>query len=166
MPATPTTPPPQRPLDELDQQIIDVLRARPREAVKDLAAELQVSQPTVASRIRAMDAAGVMRICAQRDFRAAGYEVLASVDVGVRGRPLNEIAHEVAEIDEVTIVTIAMGEHPLRLLVIARDLDDLYATTLQKLACISGVISLETMIISEVMKYRSDFAVLVPRRDE
>jgi hypothetical protein len=34
---------------------------------------------------------------------------------------------------------------------------------LTQLAAIQGVSSIETMIISEVMKYRSEFAALAPR---
>lgn len=154
-----------RPLDDLDQRIIEALRVHPRQGIKDLAAELNASEPTITSRIRAMDADGVMRICAQRDFRAAGFEVLASVDLGIRGRPLHEVAQDVAAIEGVAIVTVVMGDRPLMLLVIAPTLEALYQGTLRQLAAVPGVSRLETMIISEVMKYRSDFAALAPRSD-
>ncbi|MEY2890311.1 MAG: hypothetical protein RJA98_219 [Pseudomonadota bacterium] len=157
------SPSPLRPLDELDQRIVDVLRVHPRQGIKDLATALNASEPTITSRIRAMDADGVMRICAQRDFRAAGFEVLASVDLGVRGRPLSDVAEDVAALDGVATVTVVMGERPLMLLVIARTLDELQQIVLTQLAAIQGVSSIETMIISEVMKYRSEFAALAPR---
>lgn len=156
-------PPPHRSPDELDQRIIEALRIRPRLAVKELAAELDASEPTITSRIRAMDADGLMRICAQRDFRAAGFEVLANVDLGVRGRPLADVAREVAEIDGVAAVTVVMGDRPLMLLVIAHDLAELYRIASTQLALVEGVSSVDTLIIAEVMKYRSEFAVLAPR---
>jgi DNA-binding Lrp family transcriptional regulator len=159
--AAPAAPP--RPIDDLDQRIIDALRLQPRQAIKDLAAELNASEPTITARIRAMDTDGVMRIAAQRDFRAAGFDVLASVDLGVRGRPLNDVARDVAALEGVAIVTLAMGDRPLMLLVMAATLDELYQVTLRQLADIEGVSSMDTMIISEVMKYRSDYAALAPR---
>lgn len=159
----PSSPPPiPRTLDELDRRLIVLLRADPRTLNTELAAALGVAEATVASRIRSLEADGAIRIAAQRDFRSAGYEILASVDLGVRGRPLAEISKDVAAVEGVAIVTVVMGERPLMLLVIARSLQELHDIVAKQLACIDGVISVETMIISDVVKYRAEFAALSP----
>ena len=77
-----------------DRKIIIMLRAAPRKLNTEMAIELAVSEATVAARIRALAADGVLRILTQRDFRAAGYEVLASVDVEVCGRSVVEAAKD------------------------------------------------------------------------
>ena len=153
---------PPRTLDDLDSRIIALLRAEPRTPNTELAVALGIAEPTVASRIRSMESDGVIRISAQRDFRAAGFEVLASVDLGVRGRPVADIAKDVAAVEGVAVVTLVMGERPLMLLVVAQSLQTLHDTVAKQLASIEGVISVETMIISDVVKYRSEFAALSP----
>ena len=153
--------PPPRTLDELDRRIITLLRAEPRRSNTSLAGDLQVAEATVAARVRSLEADQVIRICAQRDFRAAGYEVLATVDLGVRGRAIADVAADVALIEGVGIITVVMGERPLMLLVMAPTLQALHEIIVNELAPIAGVASVETMIISEVVKYRSEFAALV-----
>ena len=66
-------------LDSVDLGIINRLRIDPRETNRSLAQHLSVSESTIGSRLQAMENANVMKVVAQRDFRAAGYEVLANV---------------------------------------------------------------------------------------
>jgi len=154
--------PAPRTLDDMDCRIIVLLRAEPRMPNTEIAAELGIAEPTVASRIRSLETDGVIRISAQRDFRAAGYEILASVDLGVRGRSVADISKDVAAVDGVAVITMVMGERPLMLLVIARSLKELHDIVAKQLASIEGVVSVETMVISDVVKYRSEFAALSP----
>ncbi|MFN3440249.1 MAG: Lrp/AsnC family transcriptional regulator [Acidovorax sp.] len=154
--------PASRTLDDMDCRIIVLLRAEPRMPNTEIAAKLGIAEPTVASRIRSLETDGVIRISAQRDFRAAGYEILASVDLGVRGRPVADISKDVAAVDGVAVITVVMGERPLMLLVIARSLQELHDIVAKQLASIEGVVSVETMVISDVVKYQSEFAALSP----
>lgn len=155
-------PPSPRSLDDIDRRIIVLLRAEPRTLNTEIATALGITEVTVASRIRSLETDGVIRIAAQRDFRSAGYEILASVDLGVRGRPVADVAKDAAAVEGVSIITVVMGERPLMLLVIARSLQELHDIVARQLASIEGVISVETMIISDVVKYRSEFAALSP----
>jgi DNA-binding Lrp family transcriptional regulator len=153
-----------RALDELDRQILNCLRVEPRDANTVLAARLSVTEATIAARIRALEADSVMHVCAQRDFRAAGYDVLASVDVSVSGRSLNSVANDIAALENVGIVTLVMGDPSIMLLVMTPTLDSLHDVVSRQIARIKGVRSVETMIISEILKYRSEFAALTGAR--
>ncbi|MDB5885422.1 MAG: transcriptional regulator, AsnC family [Polaromonas sp.] len=151
-----------RTLDDTDRQIIALLRVDLRQPNTELAAALGMAEATVAARIRSLEADGAIRIAAQRDFRSAGFEILASVDLGVRGRALADVARDVAAVERVAIVTLVMGDKPLMLLVLAKSLQDLHDTVTHRLARIEGVVSSETMIISNIVKYRTEFAALSP----
>ena len=79
------------PLDDLDRAILLQLREDPQRPNKSVADSLAVTEATVAARIRAMENDGVMKIMAQQSFSAAGYEVLANVDLCVSGRAVGAV---------------------------------------------------------------------------
>ena len=97
---------------------------------------------------------------AQADFRAAGYQVLASVDLHIAGRPVEQVARELVGIERVALVSILMGNPSISLLVMARDLADLQQLTMVNIAAIDGVRSLETMVFSDILKYQSALGAL------
>ena len=150
----------ERPLDELDRDILSSLRVTPLETNKSLADKLAVSEATIASRIRALEHDRVMKVMAQCDFRAAGYHVLANVEVSVSGRLVEEVSNEISQLERVALVSILMGDPSISLLVMATDLKDLQELTMGSIAGINGVRSVETMVFTEIIKYRSEFVAL------
>ncbi len=150
----------ERPLDELDHDILSFLRATPLETNKALADKLAVSEVTIAARIRALETDNVMKVMGQCDFRAAGYHVLANVDIRVSGRPVDEVASQISALERVAVVSILIGDPSITLLVMAADLADLQNLTIDTIAHIPGVRAIETMIFTEIIKYRSEFVNL------
>lgn len=150
----------ERPLDDLDRMIVTSLRAAPRETSKAIAAQLSVSEATVAARIRALEHERVIRVMAQTDFRAAGFHVLAAVDVCVAGRSVEQVAAALAALEQVALVSILMGDPSISMLVMARDLDDLRVLTGETIGTVAGVRSVETMVLSEILKYQSELGAL------
>jgi len=150
----------KHPLDELDHGILRQLRDDPQRPCKSIAESLSVTEATVASRIREMENDGVMKVMAQQSFRAAGFEVLANVDLTVSGRAVDAIAEELAAMDGVAVVTINIGDPSLSLLVMASSLGSLQTSVMEGIARVEGVRSTETMIYADIIKYRSDFAIL------
>ncbi|WP_158598036.1 Lrp/AsnC family transcriptional regulator [Noviherbaspirillum saxi] len=75
-----------RPLDELDEAILSLLRIEPLESNKTLAQKLTVSEAAIAARLRALERDGIMKVMAQCDYRAMGYDLVASVEIAVVGR--------------------------------------------------------------------------------
>jgi DNA-binding Lrp family transcriptional regulator len=150
----------ERPLDDLDRAILASLRSAPRETSKAIADELLVSEATVAGRIRSLETDRVIKVMAQSDFRAAGYEVLAAVELCIGGRSVEQVAQELAGIERVALVSILMGHPSISLLVKARDLADLQQLTMTTIAGIEGIRSVETMVFSEILKYQSELGAL------
>lgn len=150
----------ERPLDELDLSILAALRSAPRETSKAIADQLAVSEATVAARIRALEQDRVIKIMAQTDFRAAGYHILASVELRTGGRSVEEVAQELAGLEQVALVSILMGDPSISLLVMAASLADLQRLTMSTIAGMRGVREVETMIFSEIIKYRSELGAL------
>jgi Lrp/AsnC family leucine-responsive transcriptional regulator len=148
------------PLDELDHGILRQLREDPQRSCKSIAESLVVTESTVASRIREMENDGVMKVMAQRSFRAAGFDVLANIDLTVSGRAVDAVAEELAAMDGVAVVTINIGDPSLSLLVMASSLGSLQTSVIEGIAKVEGVRSTETMIYADIIKYRSDFAIL------
>jgi DNA-binding Lrp family transcriptional regulator len=149
----------ERQLDELDRAILDALRASPQETNKALADKLEVSEVTIASRIRALENDRVMKVMAQCDFRAAGYNTLASVDVYIAGRPVAAVAKDLAKLDGVALISILMGDPSFALMAMAPDLAGLQALR-ESIAGIKGVQSVDVFVFTEILKYRSDFVNL------
>jgi Lrp/AsnC family transcriptional regulator for asnA, asnC and gidA len=104
-----------------------------------------------------MENANVMKVVAQRDFRAAGYEVLANVVINVAGRALDEVANDLAKIDEVGSLTLFIGDPSIMLLAMADTLSNLNDLVIERIAKVPGVRSVETMVIANVLKYESEF---------
>lgn len=60
--------------DRVDLQIIEALRRDGRTPNKSIAKLLDVSETTIASRIRSMTERNVMRVTLQRDIYSLGYQ--------------------------------------------------------------------------------------------
>lgn len=65
--------------DELTSRILGVLAEAPRASNKRIAAMVDASEATVASRIRALQAEGVMRVVLQRDIHASSPNSVAAI---------------------------------------------------------------------------------------
>ena len=149
-------------LDQLDRQILDVLRAEPRITNKSLAGMLSTNEVTIATRIRAMEQAGVMRVVAQLDFRALDYNLLAIVDVSVIGRKIADVAADLAQIEGVGSVSIMLGDPPIIVQVQARDLAHLRDLILDEISAVVGVAQVETNVIVEIEKWKSQYGRFTP----
>ena len=148
------------PLDATDRQLIALLRDDGRASNRLLASSLGLSEATVGARIRRLDEAGMMRVVAVTDYRAFGYELFVMVGVTVEGRPVREIAEEVAAIEECVSVAIVFGPFDLLVHVLARDTSHLAELVSDRLAVIRGVRSLDSQLALDVVKYRADGGVL------
>ena len=144
-------------LDPVDHGIIDRLRREPRETNKSLAENLAVSEASIGSRLRAMEANGVMKVVAQRSFSAAGYDVLANVVITVAGRSLDAVATDLAAIDQVGSLTLFIGDPSIMLLAMAQNLVGLQNLVTERIAKVAGVRSVETMVIANIVKYESEY---------
>jgi Lrp/AsnC family transcriptional regulator for asnA, asnC and gidA len=150
-------------LDALDLRIVEMLRREPRAANRDLAEALGISEVTVGNRIRSLADRHLVRVTAQEDIWALGYEFIALVDVFVAGRAAEAVANDLAQLEQTGSVDITMTSPEIIVQVFARDRDDLLRVLETQLAPIEGVAALESLLVLEAVKYRTEIGELGPR---
>lgn len=121
-------------MDTLDLRILTSLDADARRSFADLARELEVSQPTIADRVRRLENRGILRgtmLCV--DLARIGYGICAFVRIrsgSSSKRALIEAATKMTQVIELVCVT---GEDCLIARVAARSVEDL-ANVLERLS--------------------------------
>ncbi|WP_226016514.1 Lrp/AsnC family transcriptional regulator [Novosphingobium sp. FKTRR1] len=150
-------------LDETDHRIIAALTRDGRAQSTAIGEELGLSGNVVANRIRAMDAAGAMRVVALADFRIHGYRLLARIRLRISGRPASDVAHELAARDDVLSVHITSGRYPVSCLHAFRNARDMIEAARDVSAGIAGVEDVDVELINSVYRYNPTVGPLEPR---
>jgi Lrp/AsnC family transcriptional regulator, leucine-responsive regulatory protein len=145
-------------LDEVDRHIIAALQVDGRATNQKIARSLKISPATVGARIRRLENVNAMRVVAVTDFAALGYQVLLAVGIEVQGRAAEEVAEELAALEEVFAVHLVTGARDIEILVALHDLDELKVFLLQDVAKIRGIRALSAGIAADVIKYDFDRA--------
>jgi Lrp/AsnC family transcriptional regulator for asnA, asnC and gidA len=145
-------------LDEVDRHIIAALQVDGRATNQKIARSLKISPATVGARIRRLENVNAMRVVAVTDFAALGYQVLLAVGIEVQGRAAEEVAQELAALEEVFAVHLVTGARDIEILVALHDLDELKVFLLQDIAKIRGIRALSAGIAADVIKYDFDRA--------
>jgi Lrp/AsnC family leucine-responsive transcriptional regulator len=136
-------------MDALDLEILQILDADPRRSYAEIARELAVSQPTIADRIRRLEARGIVRgamLCV--DYARLGFQVSAYVRLRSKianKQRLAELARSMPQVLEMHSVT---GDDCMIARVCARSVEEL-AEILQRLTVLaesSTSVVLETLI--------------------
>lgn len=147
-------------LDPLDERIVEVLRRDPRAANRDMGEELGVSENTIANRIRSLSERNLVRVTAQEDIWAIGYDLVVLVDVFVSGRPAEDVARDLALIEQIGSVSITMTSPEIIVQVFARDRADLQRVLEEELSKVRGVSNLESLVVLETILFRTEYGDL------
>lgn len=142
----------------LDEKIITALRDNGRIATRDLARVVGVKEATVRAHLRRLEENDDVRVVAMRDLAALGYDCVSAVGVQVRGRPAVDVAADLAKIEQVITVAVAIGYHDLEVQLVARDLRELEELLTGTVAKVEGVDQLFPSVALKVMKYVSEWA--------
>lgn len=153
-PALPARRARSRALDALDRQIIAALRIDGRAQSTAIGEALGQSGNLVANRIRAMDAAGVMRVVAIADFRVHGYGLLARIRLQIHGRSPLAVAQELAERDSVLAVHITSGRYAVSCIYAFAHAREMVATTHDLAAELAGVDDIDVELLNTIYRYR------------
>jgi|SRR5215469_2964398 len=149
---------PEYQLDDVDRRIIAALKADGRATNQRIARSLRISPATVGARIRRLESVNAMRVVAVTDFAALGYKVLLAIGIEVQGRPAQEVAEELAALEEVFAVHLVTGARDVEILVVLHDLEELETFLLRDVAKIRGIRTLTAGIAADVIKYDFDRA--------
>ncbi|HQS69876.1 MAG: AsnC family transcriptional regulator [Novosphingobium sp. 28-62-57] len=140
-------------LDDTDRRIIEVLTRDGRAQSTAIGEELGLSGNLVSNRIRAMDAAGLMRVVAVADHRIHGYRLVVRIRLQVSGRAPIDVARQLAERDEVLSVHITSGRFPVSCLYAFRNAREMLEAVREATADIPGVEDVDVELINNVYRY-------------
>ena len=130
--------------DERDSLIIDMLRADPTVLNTRIGQTLGVSNATVGARIRKLKEAGVVRVVASTDIRAAGFEIfsIGSVEIAPAGPDTcHAVATELARVPQIIAIGTQLHQEQIMFHMIGRDTSDierLLATTASSIKSIKA----------------------------
>lgn len=147
-------------IDDLDRALVERLRRDGRESNRSLAAALGVSEITVASRLRRLETASIMRVVAMTDMEAFGFRYLVFVKIRASSRSVVKVAEELTALPEAISVTVSTGRFDAIATVVARDRAHLSRVLGVDIPAVKGVESTRCELAIEVPRYDSMWALL------
>jgi len=78
--------------------------------------------------------------------------------VNVKGRRANDVAADLAKLDEVSVVHLVSGKHDIEILVALASLENMSDFLLEKLSRIKGIRNLDPSFAVDIIKYDFDVA--------
>lgn len=138
--------------DELDLQIIALLRVDGRRSNREVARRLGVPEATVRYRVRRLTESGVLKIAASVDPEHLGYALTAVIALEVDPRMFIEVSDKIAAMEQVMWLGITTGASDIILTASFRHQDEMFAFVADDLAHIDGVKRVQTSVCMRVVK--------------
>ena len=142
-------------LDQIDQDILALLRGDGRMATREIANRLSLSESTVRSHMRRLKAEDAVRVVAMADFSVFGFNVMLSIAVDVQGRPVEEVAKKLSEFPQILSCNLVVGRHDIDM-VAAVETAAAAAELVHRIGQVAGVHAVSTGLISDILKYQVD----------
>jgi DNA-binding Lrp family transcriptional regulator len=147
-------------LDDLDARIIEMLTEDGRVTSRAIASEIGLTEATVAARIRSLHADHVVGVTGVFDWVAAGYEWDLWLFVEVQGRPVMDVANDLAGRPEVHAVTVVFGSADLVVHALLPDRQAVAVFLSRGLTSVRGVHRVVADVALDTVKYTVNFARL------
>jgi DNA-binding Lrp family transcriptional regulator len=139
-------------IDDIDGKLLGALGKNGRVPYSQLAGELGVSIATISRRVRALINNDIMKITVVPNPAKFGYLAIAGILLHTDFSKVNEIAARLAESPEVHTVMKLSNSYDIFFIVHFPNPEKLYQYLKTKIAAIDGVLSMETFIVSEIVK--------------
>lgn len=141
-------------LDEIDLQILNMLRKDGRMPYTAIAKELQLAEATVRKRATRLMEEGVLHVVGVVNPSYVGRSVTAIVGVHTEGRDVEEILAKLQEWDEVRYAAVCAGTYDLMLEIAVESNEELFHFLTKRLRAIPGVVGSDTSLVMKVVKDR------------
>jgi len=146
------------PLDDLDRRIVEKLSRDARVSNRAIAAELGVTEGTIRTRVRRLQAEGLIQFTVVTDFRMAGSPNLCMIGIDAEPSRVTELARELAGIEEIGCVIVLLGRHSLLAMGLFTNIEALSELVMDRIRPMDGVRQVETSISIHNLKYDSGIA--------
>jgi Lrp/AsnC family transcriptional regulator, regulator for asnA, asnC and gidA len=133
-------------LDDLDKAIIQCLQLDGRRPYAQIGRQLQIPEATVRQRAERLISRGIVQVVGVTDPLAMGFQQPALIGLKVEPGKLEQIAEEIAKLDEVTYLVVTAGRFDLVCEVVCEDNDHLLRVLTEQFAAIKGIRSTETLV--------------------
>ncbi len=111
-----------------------------------------VSERAVSRRIDRLIQSGVIRVSAIVNPKAIGFPVTADVWLEIEPGHVLEVAHKMAEFEQVSYVACSTGDRDLSIQVCARDNEELYHFVTEVVGNVPGVRKTSTILVPLILK--------------
>jgi len=140
-------------LDDLDREVIRLLREDGRRSYTDIAKRVDVTKATVANRVERLLETGVLLIVAHVNWPVVGFPVYVTISIKAsRGRVV-EVGSRLAALTNVDYVGYTTGDFDLAVEAFLPDTASLLRFLNNDIAAIPGVESTETWHILHIEKF-------------
>lgn len=139
-------------LDQIDLQILELLRQDGRMAFAQIAEQLNVSAGMVRIRYNRMVQMGYLKVAAISNPLRMGFKTMALIGIRTDGAHMLEVAEKVAQLEEVVYLIIVSGRFDIMAEVFCRDHADLLRFLTEKLYPIEGVRETESFLHLKIVK--------------
>jgi Lrp/AsnC family transcriptional regulator for asnA, asnC and gidA len=136
-------------LDSLDNEIIRLLTEDGRMPIGDMAARLNITAPTIRSRINNLEESGLLKISALVDTSQHQELITALVGLNVRSHgKLDQILKKISRLENVTWAAVVAGRYDIFAeVVVTGGTEDLYRFTSEIIPKVGTVLKSETFVI-------------------
>lgn len=147
-----------RKIDALDRRIIGRLASDARVSNRQLATEFDVTEGTIRSRIKRLQAQNLIRFTAIADFRLAGSPNLVMLGIVAEPQRVRALADTLAALDELNCVIILSGRYNIFAMGLFTSIEQLHRLVDGRIRPLEGVRKVESSISVHNMKYEAAIA--------
>lgn len=147
-----------RRLDPLDQAIVRKLAKDARTSNRAIAADLGVTEGTIRTRIKRLQAEGSIHFTVVRDFRMAGSPNLCMMGIEADPAQVPSLARSLREMPEINCVIVLLGRYSLLAMGLFTNIEHLNEVVTGQIRALPGVQRVETSISVHNLKYDPSIA--------
>jgi len=139
-------------LDEFDIKLIKALQENGRASYVDLAESLGVVEGTIRKRIGDLQKSKMLKISAEPNLRALGYNFMSVVGMQVNMSELKKISAALSVKPNICYLAFVAGRYDLLSIIVSRSTEELALIIENDISTIPGIIRTETFINLDIVK--------------
>ena len=144
--------------DDISPKVLEEYLRDSRQSIREVARKVGVSSGTVASRLKEMEEAGIIRrYSAILDYEKLGYELTAITEITISDGKMIEVGEAIAKLSQATSVYNVTGDSDLMVVGKFRTRKELSDFT-KKTLTIPHVLRTKTHLVLNILK--EDFSVI------